>query len=437
MADVQTEHGFTKVANRLLEACLFAGFSGTQLKILVALVRMTYGWGRKAIAISAPELAARCGLSSKGGFRRELRDLIAQGVVEVRETGGGREPHTLAVQKDFERWGTFSVGERRLAAMWDDLSTRVAPRAEPDPARSASDKGDDAEDNQQRSSTLTDNGQAPEPITVRGTGAKSAPAQEMRAPKERKEIKERTTSPRAARRGGKTTAKTAAMPPAGKAAKAAASSEARATWMTPYCEAWAAVYGAGAELPVEPNARALRRLEEKHGADEVRARWQRMLAATEPQFASGPMLQKTWPRWDADGGGGTTPRPAGVGVHTPADAYAHAFYALVHEFELDRQVIDRARHRERYEAAAVAYEERFGTAEMGHGRERFRRELAAVEPWVWGPDIRDDHWGQRDALERVRAGLARASAPTAASVSAAPPADYSLSPASRPEPAAV
>lgn len=119
-ADVQLEHGHVRIANRLLEAILAADFTGTQSRILLALVRLTYGWRRKTVTVSLSELAERANVAFTGGFRRAFQELIANGVVLRLEEGGGPQRATYAIQKDFTQWGHFSVAPSKVAHDWGD-----------------------------------------------------------------------------------------------------------------------------------------------------------------------------------------------------------------------------------------------------------------------------------------------------------------------------
>jgi phage replication O-like protein O len=120
MADVQTEHGYVKIANRIVEAILDAKFTGTQVRILLALVRLTYGWRRRTVAISILDLAKLCGLAGTGGFRRALYDLIHNGVVLELVEG---KATVYAIQKDYVQWRAFGGNEGKLAARWDKRPT--------------------------------------------------------------------------------------------------------------------------------------------------------------------------------------------------------------------------------------------------------------------------------------------------------------------------
>lgn len=125
MADVQREHGYTGVANRLLEAIIEAGFSERQIRILLVLMRLTYGWRRATVLLTELQLARRSGGASEraprasGSWRGELHDLIENRVIARVETAD-RGVFTWAINKDFEQWGRFARAIDYLASQWDE-----------------------------------------------------------------------------------------------------------------------------------------------------------------------------------------------------------------------------------------------------------------------------------------------------------------------------
>lgn len=135
-----TEDGYTRIANKLLEAMLAGDFTGGQLRTLLAIERMTYGWRRKTITISSAALAERAGLSKKSGrFRKELQELISEGVLTSTPNGTSK-PLTYAIQKSYGSWGRFASSEESHRKLWDRdyeglarSSSKVAPiEASPD-----------------------------------------------------------------------------------------------------------------------------------------------------------------------------------------------------------------------------------------------------------------------------------------------------------------
>src|SRR5690606_40851439 len=106
MADVQVENGYTRIAHPILEALALAPFNAAQLKVLLALIRETYGWQQKDAAISYTRLEAATGLH-RDTVRNALRSLIREGVVIVVREATFTEPAVYRLQKDPHKWGRY------------------------------------------------------------------------------------------------------------------------------------------------------------------------------------------------------------------------------------------------------------------------------------------------------------------------------------------
>jgi phage replication O-like protein O len=59
----QVEDGYTKIANELLDAIIRHDFSKRELKIVLFVLRKTYGWNKKADVISLSQILAGTGLA--------------------------------------------------------------------------------------------------------------------------------------------------------------------------------------------------------------------------------------------------------------------------------------------------------------------------------------------------------------------------------------
>lgn len=146
MANVQLEHGYVRVANRLDEAITFAPFTGTQIKLVRAIVRLSYGWRQKTVRISLADLAARIGVPmskdgrAPGHVRRALAELVAHGVVIEVDRGTGKRPGALAIRKNFTQWGKFAVDPAALEQLFtprpdhadEQLPAALAAELQPD-----------------------------------------------------------------------------------------------------------------------------------------------------------------------------------------------------------------------------------------------------------------------------------------------------------------
>ena len=101
MADVQVEHGYTRIANTLYEALLRARLPGRHKDVVHAVIRLTYGYGKTTDRIAASQLAALTGIRDRS-VRAIVADLASAGILE-RETERGVSAR-LHVVKDYETW---------------------------------------------------------------------------------------------------------------------------------------------------------------------------------------------------------------------------------------------------------------------------------------------------------------------------------------------
>ena len=94
----QVEDGHTRIANELLEAICRAGFSARQWAVLMAVVRKTYGYGKKSDDISLGQLSSMTGIA-KSHASRAVNSLITAGV--LRRTAG-TFGHSLSINKRYK-----------------------------------------------------------------------------------------------------------------------------------------------------------------------------------------------------------------------------------------------------------------------------------------------------------------------------------------------
>lgn len=103
MATPQLEDGFTRIANEILEAIITSPFNATQQKIILLLLRRSYGFNRKSCQLSISFIEKATGLSGRG-IRTELNALIKTGVIDVTCEPTFNTPRELSFQKDYSKW---------------------------------------------------------------------------------------------------------------------------------------------------------------------------------------------------------------------------------------------------------------------------------------------------------------------------------------------
>jgi phage replication O-like protein O len=96
----QTEDGFARLANALLDALLRAGLSGNQWKVAMAIVRKTYGFNKTEDDLAASQIAAMCDIA-RPHAATALNQLAARNIINKRP---GRYGSIVGIQKDYRRW---------------------------------------------------------------------------------------------------------------------------------------------------------------------------------------------------------------------------------------------------------------------------------------------------------------------------------------------
>lgn len=96
MASPQTENGYTRVANELLEAIMRAPLTAREFRVILAVARETFGWARKAASMRTSRVATLTGMQPTK-VARAIRALKARNVLANGTDG-------LGLQKDYAAW---------------------------------------------------------------------------------------------------------------------------------------------------------------------------------------------------------------------------------------------------------------------------------------------------------------------------------------------
>ena len=103
----QLEDGYTRIANEILEAIYQTKFNATQLKIILLIIRYTYGFNRKSHDISLSFIEKATGIS-KRYVSSELNQLIENRVVIVYENHTNTQSRRIGLNKNYTEWGIRS-----------------------------------------------------------------------------------------------------------------------------------------------------------------------------------------------------------------------------------------------------------------------------------------------------------------------------------------
>lgn len=127
MANPQKENGYTPIANELLEALAKTNINGEAWRVLLSIMRRTYGYHKKEDRISVSQIQAITGMRRQNIFRA-LKALKTANIINgLKSETNKREVATYSVQKDHERWGKVIniVSNRRLVS--DRVSASLNP----------------------------------------------------------------------------------------------------------------------------------------------------------------------------------------------------------------------------------------------------------------------------------------------------------------------
>lgn len=97
----QLEEGHTQISNELLEAITAHPFKQTTLRVLLALIRKTYGFNKKEDDLSASQLGALLGDMKRQHITTALNELAAMRVIHKRP---GKYGSIVGINKDYSQW---------------------------------------------------------------------------------------------------------------------------------------------------------------------------------------------------------------------------------------------------------------------------------------------------------------------------------------------
>ncbi len=104
MASPQKEEGFTAIANELLEHIVQAKLNGTQLRVLLFVIRRTYGFQQKSAELSLSFIANGVGIH-RNSVHTTLKQLEAMKIIRITHKTA-TAPQKIAVEKDYQKWLT-------------------------------------------------------------------------------------------------------------------------------------------------------------------------------------------------------------------------------------------------------------------------------------------------------------------------------------------
>lgn len=108
MASPQLENGYTQIANELYDAILQWRFSSYEFRVLIFIIRKTYGWGKKTDWISLSQFVSATNIK-RTHICRTLNLLNKQNIITKR---GNRNKPLYGINKDYDLWIPLPKGVR-------------------------------------------------------------------------------------------------------------------------------------------------------------------------------------------------------------------------------------------------------------------------------------------------------------------------------------
>lgn len=113
MANPQIENGYTRIANELLEAICRLNISGNEMRILLYIIRRTYGFNRSYAEIPLSDISAALGMK-KGNVSRGIKKLREANIVDHRPNKG-TTPQTVSINKNYDEWSVETCTDLLLS----------------------------------------------------------------------------------------------------------------------------------------------------------------------------------------------------------------------------------------------------------------------------------------------------------------------------------
>lgn len=105
----QLEKGHTRIANELLEAIIAYPFNATELKVILTVIRRTYGWKKKTALISYGAITKITGRNRRH-IRRAITKLVEDKVL-IKDKSKGF--NILGLNKHYLHWKLWITPEGR------------------------------------------------------------------------------------------------------------------------------------------------------------------------------------------------------------------------------------------------------------------------------------------------------------------------------------
>lgn len=117
----QLEKGHTRIANELLEALIAYPFTAAQYKVLLVVIRKTYGWRKKKSQISYGTISRSTGLTKRYA-KKTVSRLIADRVLIKEKSATG---NILGLNKHYLQWKLWITSKEGVSQDTQEVSSKT------------------------------------------------------------------------------------------------------------------------------------------------------------------------------------------------------------------------------------------------------------------------------------------------------------------------
>lgn len=103
MANPQKENGYTSISNELFEAIFSKNLTSREIKVILCIIRYTYGFNRKQAELSLRFLSEATNIHYRH-TQTVLTTLIEKNIVSVKKESNGISGRIISLNKDFDSW---------------------------------------------------------------------------------------------------------------------------------------------------------------------------------------------------------------------------------------------------------------------------------------------------------------------------------------------
>ncbi len=105
MADVQKEHGYTTIANELLEAITGSSLTLRETKIILCVIRYTYGFNRKEAQLSLRFISEATNIKYRH-TQTVLSNLLSKNILIIKRENQGITGRIISLNKNYDSWNS-------------------------------------------------------------------------------------------------------------------------------------------------------------------------------------------------------------------------------------------------------------------------------------------------------------------------------------------